>query len=86
MTDPFVFWMREEEAIIKSTVTDATWLVRRGYPELAIELRDEFLNEWGFSPEHWNLAVDELIEYVQRKGETPEISTRQLMAVRFETA
>jgi hypothetical protein len=88
----------ELEAIIKSHVTDATWLIRRSYVldrqvvpkntgalvrDLALEMRDEFMREWMLVAEHWNAAVDELIDYVQRKGETPEISIGHLMAVRL---
>jgi hypothetical protein len=68
---------------IRQCVTDSTWMVRRGYEDVAREMRDEFLREWEFPTEWWNDAVDEFIEYVQRKGETPEVSTQHLLAVRL---
>lgn len=72
------------EATLSQCVTDCTWLSRRGYIDLALELRTEFMREWEFSPMHWNDAVNTLIDYVQRKGETPEVSTLQLQSVLIE--
>jgi len=71
------------EAQIAASVTCSTWLVGKGHTELALEHRDEFLKEWYLDKEHWNAKVDELIDYVERKGETPEVSTEQLKAVRI---
>lgn len=73
----------EITAVVKTTVTDTTWLSRRGYLDLAHEMRDEFMREWEVPTEVWNDAVDELIDYVSRKGETPEASIVWLLSIRL---
>lgn len=70
-------------ATISQCVADCTWLARRKYTELALQMRAEFCREWCISVDLWNEQVDELIDYVQRKGETPEVSTRQLLVIRY---
>lgn len=71
------------EAHIAASVTCATWLSRAGHLDLALEFREEFLREWYLDASHWNTKIDELIDWVQRKGETPEISVAQLRSVRI---
>jgi hypothetical protein len=69
--------------VITTTVTCCAWLVRRSEADMALEMRDEFCHQWDVDPRHWNGAVDELIEYVARSGETPETSVRQLLKLRY---
>jgi hypothetical protein len=69
------------EATIAATITCCTWLVRRGHADLAHDMRDEFCREWEVPAQMWNDEVANLVDYVNRKGTTPEISTRQLMEV-----
>lgn len=64
-------------------VASTTWLVRKGYQALAIDMRDEFVIEWCIPPQEWNSHVDRTIDYVRRKGETPGLSEDYLRAVRY---
>lgn len=77
------FSIDDIEATINATVTSAAWIARKGHQELAIEMRDEFCVEWCVAPQEWNKRIDDLRDYVRRKGETPHISERHLMAVRY---
>lgn len=74
---------RDTEDIISTTIACATWLVRADHLDLAIALRNDFLNEWGFDHAEWNHGVAKLIDYVERKGDTPAISIPQLRAVMY---
>jgi len=64
---------------IRTNITCCAWLVRRGHPDLGLAMRDEFCAEWEITYDLWNDCLADLVDYVQRKGTTPEISIRQLM-------
>jgi hypothetical protein len=74
---------REVTATISQCVTDCTWLVGRGYPDVALLMRDAFCREWDCPELYWNGAVDDLVDDVARRSVTPETTTMQLDAVRF---
>jgi hypothetical protein len=70
--------------IVKTTIACCTWLVRKGHPDLAHDMRDEFCLNWEARHDLWNECLADLVDFVQRKGETPDISIRQLMALVME--
>jgi hypothetical protein len=70
--------MDEIYEIVKQTVMCTTWLARRGEITLAHDMRNEFMREWEVPDEMWNDAVTDLMDWVSRKGTTPEVSLRQL--------
>jgi hypothetical protein len=74
---------REVTATISQCVTDCTWLVGRGYPDVALLMRDDFCLQWDCPEAYWNGAVDDLVDDVARRSVTPETTTMQLDAVRF---
>jgi hypothetical protein len=57
------------DQIISSTVIAAAWLVHKGHPELAQEMRADFMAEWGFDSEAWDEQCAIYIDYAERKGE-----------------
>jgi len=67
---------------IQATVSCAMWLVRRGHPELAMQMREEFMRQWGISAEEWDAVVDELTSCAESQGDQPKMSLRQLEIVR----
>ena len=73
----------EIDMMISTSVSWAVGIVRKSHPILARELRDDFCRVWDVSEEAWNDQVDKFIEWVNRLGDTPEISTQQLNEVRF---
>lgn len=56
---------------ISATVTACAWLWRRGEYDLALAMRDEFLDVYGYGREVWNRQAADIAEYAIRKaGET----------------
>lgn len=59
----------------------AIWLARRGYPDLALEMRDDFLRGWQVEAATWNAACETLGKYYTRTSDSPE-ETLARLAVR----
>jgi hypothetical protein len=78
----------DPDTLVDTSVTwcHAIYRALSGGPaqRVATRLRDDFLQEWQVTPERWNQSVDRLIEYAGRKGETPEVTTYQLLAIRCQ--
>lgn len=66
------------EAHVKATIACAMWLIARDWSALAQAMRDEFCREWQVDRDLWDGYITELIEYAERKGETPDITIGEL--------
>jgi hypothetical protein len=72
----------EVDMLVSTSVTWCHAVLRRGHDDLARELRDDFLREWDVPDALWNDHVDSLIDYAERKGETPGVTVDQLQQIR----
>lgn len=58
----------EINSIIDSTIAAAAFVWRRD-GQIALDLRNDFLQQWECPVERWNERCDVLIDYALRKGE-----------------
>ena len=75
--------MSSSDEHVAALVASCTWLVQKGYRNLALLMRDEFCVTYGTSTAQWNAIVEDLAAFHRSLAEPTDINAEQIEAVRF---
>lgn len=77
--NPLYDYGDELNAVLGTMIACSSFLVIRDQKDLAIAMRDEFMERWEIDYTAWNQILADTVDYVRRKSGTPDADTRVLM-------